>query len=117
MSARSSKWQRIASVGSVFTAAVASVCCIGPLLFVLLGVGGAGFLAQFAPFRPFFILLTVGLLGIAHYLTYRKKGRHCRPGEACASPQWQRANKIVLWIATALATLFLLVPYLASILF
>jgi mercuric ion transport protein len=56
---------RNASLGGAIAAAVAaSACCIGPLVFALLGIGGAGFLVALEPYRPVFTVVTVGLLSI-----------------------------------------------------
>lgn len=38
----------VASLGAIAAAVLASLCCIGPVLFVTLGVG-AGFARQFEP--------------------------------------------------------------------
>ena len=38
-------------VGSVLTSVLASACCIGPVVFVLLGFSGAAAALRFEPFR------------------------------------------------------------------
>lgn len=71
----------ILSVGGLSAALLASICCIGPLVFAALGVGvgatgfwagTAGFLKGLLRFRLAFIGLTILLLGIGFYLAYRK---------------------------------------------
>ena len=53
----------------VLAALGASVCCVGPLLLVTLGVGGAwiGTLTRFEPYRPIFVALTVLFFGVAYW--------------------------------------------------
>ena len=45
----------------------ASVCCVGPLVLLALGIGGAwiGNLTALQPYRPLFIGLTLLFLGLA----------------------------------------------------
>lgn len=121
---RSRRWSFAASVSSIVWAFIASICCVGPLVFALLGIGGAGLLVKLEPYRPYFIAVTFALLGAGFYLTYRKpktatatatagEGLEC----ACPAPRANRAGKIMLWIATVLVVAFLSFPYLAPYLF
>lgn len=119
---RSRRWTFTASTSSIVSAFIASACCVGPLVFALLGIGGAGLLVKFEPYRPYFIALTVALLGTGFYFTYRKpKVAPVRTGEgpecACPAPAANRAGKIMLWVATLLVAVFLAFPYLAPHLF
>lgn len=115
------KWSLAAAASSIVTAFVASICCVGPLVFALLGLGGAGLLVALEPYRPYFIVATFALLGMGFYLTYRKPkavapvagGPEC----ACPAPRASRAGKITLWVATVLVVAFLAFPYLAPVLF
>ena len=97
----------LAGVAGVAAAFGASLCCVGPILFVTLGVG-AGLASTFEPLRPLFTALTVLGLGIAFYTVYGRpaKAEVCAPGEACARPRSRRTEKLVLWSATVLAVLF-----------
>ncbi|MBX3328866.1 MAG: mercuric transport protein [Nitrospira sp.] len=109
------------SVGGVSAALLASVCCIGPLVFAALGVGvgATGFLAGTAgvlkgllPYRPAFIGLTILLLGIGFYLAYRKpESTGCAPGEVCARGNPNARNRTWLWILAPLALVLVLAPY------
>jgi mercuric ion transport protein len=56
-------------VAGILSAIGASICCIGPLVLLALGVGGAwiGSLTALEPYRPIFIGLTPLLLGFAFY--------------------------------------------------
>lgn len=87
--------------GSVLAALIASACCWLPLLLVTLGVSAAGVSAQFEIVRPYFLGLTVVLLGAGFYFSYFRRPS-CEPGDACATPKprLQRWNRAMLWIAT-----------------
>lgn len=96
-----------AALGAVAAAFGASLCCIGPLLFVTLGVG-AGLASTFEPLRPLFTGLTVLGLAIGFYVVYGRKpaAASCGLGDTCAAPRNQRRDRVILWIATLLALLF-----------
>ncbi len=86
------------TVVSVITAGLASLCCIGPLVAVGLGLGAFGAAAFFESVRPYLLVVTVGLLGAAFYLTYRKKPEEkCEEGVCAVAPKRQG---LALWIAT-----------------
>ncbi len=106
-------------VGAAMAALAASLCCVGPLVLLGLGVGGAwaGFLTFFEPFRPYLIVLTLGFLGYAFYKTYRKPtAEDCEPGSYCANPASDRRNKLFLWTFTLLIVGLLAVPSLTPLL-
>lgn len=120
--ASSRTWSLVASLGSVVSAFAASICCIGPLLFAVLGIGGAGLLVSLEAFRPYFIALTVALLGSGFYVVYRgpkigSSNADSRDDCACHVPRVNQVGKIILWVTTAIAAVFLSFPYLASHLF
>jgi len=107
--------QKASLAGSLITALMASICCIGPVVFALLGVSGAGFLLKFEKFRPHFIVIAVILLGAGFFLTYRQKSAaHCEPNTLCANPKSRTINKIVLWISTILIAGFIFFPMIIS---
>jgi mercuric ion transport protein len=120
---RSRRWSLVTSISSILSAFVASICCVGPLVFALLGIGGAGLLVKLEPYRPYFIAVTFALLGAGFYLTYRKPKAAAAtavaggPECACPAPRANRAGTIMLWVATVLVIGFLSFPYLASYLF
>ena len=59
----------VTGAGDVVAALLASLCCVGPLLFVSLGVG-AGLASTFEPLRPIFGVLMVALLGAGFRAVY-----------------------------------------------
>lgn len=95
---------------SILTAITASLCCIGPLMATLLGIGSFGAAAAFEAWRPYLLGVTFALLGAAFYLTYRKREVACADGtcRVSSAPRW---NKIMLWVATVMVVLFAAFPY------
>jgi mercuric ion transport protein len=90
-----------------------SLCCLGPLVAVSLGLGGgvAGTLVAFAPYRPLFIAIALGALGYSGWKIYRRPAVACAPGEVCAVPGANRIYKIIFGIVTAAVLALLASPY------
>lgn len=106
--------QKASLGGSILAAITASLCCIGPLVAVVLGAGGFAASAAFEKWRPVFLGVTFALLALAWYLTYRKPKATCEAGSACATKPVAKWNKMVLWIATAFVLLTAAFPSLSS---
>ena len=111
------KAQGVTLAGSVIGGILASVCCIGPLVFALLGISGAAFAQRFEPLRPYLLVATYALLAGAFYSTYRPAQAECGPGEACEMPRANRAGKAMLWIAAAVVLLTTAFPWYSVYLF
>lgn len=92
---------------------VASLCCIGPLLALSLGLGSFAAAAWFAEWRPVFLGLTFVLLGLAWYLTYRRPKADCADG-SCARPP-AKAARVSLWAGTIVALSAAVYPWLPAI--
>ena len=101
-----------ASFGSIFTAFVASSCCVGPLAFILLGVGGIGFGASFEKYRPLLIVLTSILIGISYYMVNRPLEKQCIDGKCDIeeAKRKRKINRIILGISAGIAVVFMFVP-------
>lgn len=108
------------SVAGLIAAFLASLCCVGPLVFAALGVGAgatgalagtAGFLKALLPYRPWFIGLTVLLLGLSFYVAYRKPKAAEPSCQACSPVPGSHPNRVLLWIIAALAVALVLAPY------
>ena len=103
------------SLGAIVAAFLASLCCMGPVLFVTIGVG-AGLARQFEPFRPVFTILTVALMAAGFYSVYGRRGAaapdaSCSADDVCRTPAANRTrDKIVLWTATLIAVVLLTFP-------
>jgi mercuric ion transport protein len=89
----------------------ASVCCVGPLVLLALGISGAwiGNLTALEPYRPIFIGLTLLFLGLAFRKLYLVP-RACTPENTCAEPRVIRRQRLTFWTVAALLLCLLLVP-------
>ena len=92
-------------IGGVLAGIGASICCVGPLLLLSLGVSGAwiGNLSAMNAYRPYFILLTLVFLALAFHRLYLKP-RSCAIDAPCADDGLLRRQRIIFW----LVSLFLL---------
>ncbi|MCK5394753.1 MAG: hypothetical protein KAJ32_02115 [Gammaproteobacteria bacterium] len=93
------------------TAILASVCCLGPLVLVLLGVGGAwaSTLTWFYPLKPYLIGGTYLLLAWTGFQLYRPK-KSCAIGSLCANPKYQKLLRIIFWSVLGLVSALFLLP-------
>lgn len=110
-------WTLGASVlAGAATALGASACCAGPLLLVVLGMGGAwgSQLTAMEAYQPWFIAATVAFLGYAFYRLYLKPAQ-CAPGDACAVPATRSRQKALFWVVSALAVALVALPLYAPI--
>lgn len=101
------------SAGSIATAILASLCCLGPAAAAIIGVGSLSAFAAFEAYRPYLIGLTAILLGFAFYFAYRKREVKCEDG-SCKIEGASKWNKTGVWGATMIAALAAAYPYLAA---
>jgi mercuric ion transport protein len=96
------------------SAVLASACCLGPLLLVSLGLGGAWMsnLTALEPFRPWFIGAALLALLFAWRRIWRPAAA-CKAGEVCAVPRAQRTYKALFWGVAALVLVGVAFPYIA----
>lgn len=109
-----SKWLAAAGISG---ALIASSCCVVPLLLVTLGISGAwiGNLTALEPYKPYFLSVTVLLLGAGFWYVYFKPKKECDEGSYCARPSSSRNTKSALWIATLLVLLSATVDFWAPL--
>ena len=102
-------------LAGVAAAIGASACCAGPLVLVLLGVGGAwgSRLVALEPWQPLFIAAALIAFGLAFRRLYGRP-QDCPPGETCAVPAVRRRQRVLFWgvglAAAALMSLPLYAP-------
>jgi mercuric ion transport protein len=101
----------LSTAGGLAAAIGSTLCCVGPLVAVLVGVSGAGIARTFEPWRPAFVVLTVGAFAYGHWNVRRLKTAVCEPGSPCASPRTVRWINALLWVGTVIAAPVLLVPW------
>ncbi|MFQ5432409.1 MAG: mercuric transporter MerT family protein [Nitrospinota bacterium] len=102
------KITKAAAVGSILSGGLAAACCLGPALFVLLGIGGIGAITSFMQYRTPLMALSLVFLGTGFYFAYRKP-REC--GAECPPAAGRRLNRIILWMAAVLLLVFSAIPY------
>lgn len=100
------------TVAAGLAAIGASLCCIGPLVLIALGIGGTwvSYLTALEPYRPIFVGITLIFL----FLAFRKlyiTPRQCAPEDTCAIPTVLRNQRIIFWLVTVLLVALLTFPY------
>ncbi|MEX6503811.1 mercuric transporter MerT family protein [Pseudomonas zhanjiangensis] len=105
-------------IAGALAAIGASLCCVFPLVLLMLGIGGSWVarLTAMEPFRPFFIALTLLFLGQAFRKLYLAPPV-CVPGATCADPRRLKRQRLVYWIVVMLLLGLLLVPWFAPLLY
>lgn len=88
----------IASGAGIAGVFLALLCCVGPALFVTLGVG-AGIVSRFESMRPLFILLALALFAAALVAAY---GRKCSLPDETTAKERRNAPPLDEWNATIL---------------
>ena len=108
--------EKVALTAGGIAALLAGACCVGPLVLVSVGLGGA-WLASFQllePYRPVFIGIALAALTFAGWRVYRPVAQ-CAPGEACAIPSVRRSHRIGFWVVVALFIVMVGSPYAAPL--
>lgn len=110
-------WSTGASLLAGAAAALgASACCAGPLLLLVLGVGGAwgSQLTALAAYQPYFIAAALAFFGYAFYGLYLKPAQ-CAPGDACAVPPTRTRQRALFWGVSVVAVALVSLPLYAPI--
>src|SRR6266480_3961668 len=105
---------RMAITAGVLAAIGASICCVGPLVLLGLGISGAwiGTLSAFEPYRPVLIGVTLVSLALALRKLYLVP-QVCAPGAACAAPAVVRRQRVIFWVVSALLLALIAFPSIA----
>ncbi|MCU1224892.1 MAG: merT [Edaphobacter sp.] len=109
---------KIALVGGVLAGIGASACCVGPLLLLSLGIGGAwiGNLTALEPYRPVFIVLVLLFLGLAFRKLYLVR-QSCDSEANCSTDRTRTSQRIVFWIVAPLLLGLVAIPWLMPLLY
>lgn len=99
-------------IAAVLAAVAASICCVGPFVLLMLGVGGAwiGNLTALEPYRPVFIGATLVFLGLAFRKLYLVP-EACESSKPCANPITRRNQRLIFWIATVILAALIAFPW------
>ncbi len=105
--------EKLTGLGGITAAVLGSVCCVGPVILGGLGfgVGAISFARDFGFLHLPMMVLAFLLLGTAFYIRYRKGNKE--NSLACeVVPRKRKRNGTFLWIATGLALILFIYPYL-----
>ncbi|SMF95017.1 mercuric ion transport protein [Methylomagnum ishizawai] len=94
----------------------ASACCLGPLVLLSLGFGGAwiGRLTAMALFRPAFMAAALLFLALAFRELYFPS-RACEPGSACRDKPTLKRQRLIFWGVALLSLGLLAGPWAAPL--
>lgn len=82
---------------------IASVCCLGPLLLIILGLGSLGLGAVIGKFHLFFLVAGLIIIILAWSLYFKEKNK-CL-AKACEMPN-KKTTQLILLIATFAVVFF-----------
>lgn len=101
-------------VAGIIAGITASACCLGPVVFLMLGISGSwiGNLTAMEPYRPIFIGITLMFLGLAFRKLYLTP-QNCAVDSTCAQPANLRKQRILFWLIAALVTVMVAFPWYA----
>ena len=100
--------------GALLAAGAAAICCVGPLIPILLGLGSATALFGLDRYKPWFIGLGLLILAHASWFAERKQNRCCA-GKSKARNVKTVATIFCTGIGAYLLLQFAVVPALSSI--
>jgi mercuric ion transport protein len=105
-------------IAGVLAAVGASLCCVGPLVLLMLGIGGAwiSHLTALEPLRPWFIGITVLFLGLAFRRLYLLQ-QVCEPAALCADSRVLKRQRTIFWVVALALVALLSVPSLVPLFF
>ena len=96
----------LAAAGSASTSVLATLCCVGPTVYGLLGAGGVLAAARLAPWRPWLLAGSAIFLVAGFWSAYRRRvriidGTAC-PVQACRVVRTTVRVAAVLTVAAAI---------------
>ena len=109
---------KAALVGGVLAGIGASACCVGPLVCLSLGIGGAwiGHLTALEPFRPLFIVLTAMFLGMAFWRLYLVP-QSCAAIDGCVADCTRNGQRILFWILGPITLALVASPWILPLVY
>ena len=103
-----------ALIAGGISALLASACCLGPLVLIMLGISGAWIssLTLLEPYQPWFM----GAAAIALVFAGRRIWRPaavCEVGQVCERPMVKRSYKVLFVLVVLLLGISLAFPWIA----
>ena len=100
-------------IGGVLAGIGASACCVGPLLLLSMGIGGAwiAHLTALEPYRPGFIVLTVLFLGVTFWKLYLVP-QNCAVDDNCIADRSRKVQRLLFWVLLPIVLLLVVSPWI-----
>jgi hypothetical protein len=87
-------------VGSASTSLLATLCCVGPVAYGVLGAGGVLAAARLQAWRPWLLAAAAVFLALGFWSAYRRRFAVIN-GQACRVRS-SHTVRIILWVAAVL---------------
>ena len=103
-----------ALIAGGISALLASACCLGPLVLIMLGISGAwiGSLTLLEPYQPWFMGAAAIALVVAGRWIWRPAVA-CDVGQVCERPMVNRSYKVLFLLVVLLLGISLAFPWIA----
>ena len=112
--------KKIIATGGLLGAIVASTCSVLPVFLLALGVSGSwiGSLRSLAPYKPFFVMISLVFIGTGFWMVYFKPQISIPKVQStsCYRPFSEKTIKIMLWSSVIIILIVFLIPYIAPFL-
>jgi mercuric ion transport protein len=95
------------ALGAAGTSVLATFCCVGPVVYGVIGAGGVLAAARLAPWRPYLLAASVLFLAVGFWAAYR---RRVTAGGATCPVRASRAVRATLWTAAVLTVAVAVLP-------
>ncbi len=111
--------ERTSGLGALVGGVLASSCCVVPLAFVSLGIGGTWMsnLTALSPYQPIFLGLAAASIGYGFWKSRAARLAACSTDGACARPLNSRLNTILLWVGGGMAVTAFAITLAAPLLY
>jgi len=107
-----SKLMKWITRGGILAALVSTLCCIGPLVLGLVGIGGASSLLFLEEYRAILIWFVVLLIGVGWFMNFLLEQKECAKDSICADPKKRKNRRIGLGISTLISAILIMSPIL-----
>ena len=109
--------KKIIATGGLLGAIVASTCSVLPVFLLALGISGSwiGNLRSLAPYKPFFVMISLVFIGTGFWMVYFKPQISIPSVQStsCYRPFSEKTIKIMLWSSVIIILIVFLIPYIA----
>lgn len=107
---------KTALVGGLLAGIGASACCVGPLLLLSLGIGGAwiAHLTALEPYRPIFVGIALVLIGLAFWKLYLVP-QSCGADNNCIAERTRKMQRVLFWVLVPITLALLAIPWVLPI--